>query len=253
MDFLGTPDIGPWLFFGFCVASMVTAFVGVFTGTAGGVILLALMALVMPPSVLIPVHTVVQLGSGISRAVIMWPYVMKHVVPSFAIGVAIGAFAGAKTFVALSPSALQFIIGAFILFITWMPKLGRIGGEKGRFAVLGFLATFLGVFVSATGTLIAPFIAAASPDRRNHVATQGALMTFVHIAKLVAFAFLGFSIWAYLPLMVCMIATGAIGNWVGEMALARTTEQRFRSLLKVFLTALALELLWRSAREAGLF
>jgi uncharacterized membrane protein YfcA len=253
MDFLGTPDIGPLLFFGFCVASMVTAFVGVFTGTAGGVILLALMALVMPPSVLIPVHTVVQLGSGITRAVIMWRYVMKHVVPSFAIGVALGAFAGAKTFVALSPATLQFIIGAFILFITWMPKLGRIGGEKRRFALLGFLATFLGVFVSATGTLIAPFIAAASPDRRNHVATQGALMTFVHIAKLVAFGFLGFSIWAYLPLMIAMVVTGAIGNWVGEMALARTTEQRFRSILKIFLTALALELLWRSAREAGLF
>ena len=39
MDFLGTPDIGPWLFFGLTVASMVTAFIGVFTGTAGGVIL----------------------------------------------------------------------------------------------------------------------------------------------------------------------------------------------------------------------
>ncbi len=253
MDFLGTPDIGPWLFFGLTAASMVTAFIGVFTGTAGGVILLALMAIVMPPSVLIPVHTVVQLGSGISRAVIMWRYVMKQVVPSFAVGVALGAFVGAKTFVALSPNTLQAIIGGFILFITWMPKLGRIGGEKGRFAVLGFLATFLGVFVSATGTLIAPFIAAASPDRRNHVATQGALMTFVHIAKLVAFGFLGFSIWAYLPLMIAMVATGAVGNWVGEIALARTTEQRFRSILKVFLTLLALELLWRAVKDAGFF
>ena len=78
-------------------------------------------------------------------------------------------------------------------------------------------------------------------------------MTFVHIAKLLAFGFIGFSIWAYLPLMVCMVLTGAVGNWVGEMALARTTEQRFRSILKIFLTALALELLWRAASDFGLF
>ena len=49
-----------------------------------------------------------------------------------------------------------------------MPKLGRIGAERGRFLALGFGATFLGVFVSATGTLVAPFVASAAPDRRQH-------------------------------------------------------------------------------------
>ena len=86
MDFLGTPDIGPWLFFGLTLASFVTAFIGVFTGTAGGVILLALMAMVMPPTILVPVHTVVQLGSGVTRTLIMWRYVMKQIVPPFILG-----------------------------------------------------------------------------------------------------------------------------------------------------------------------
>ena len=251
MDFLGTPDIGPMLFFGLTVASFVTAFIGVFTGTAGGVILLALMAMVMPPTVLVPVHTVVQLGSGVSRTLIMWRYVMKQIVPPFILGAAIGAAVGAKTFVALPVTWLQAIIGSFILLVTWMPNLGRIGAEKGRFAVLGFFATFLGVFVSATGTFLSPFIASAAPDRRNHVATQGALMIFVHVLKLIAFSFIGFAITAYLPLIAVMIVAGAAGNWLGEVALHRMPEKKYRLTLKIILTLLALELLARAIGEAG--
>ena len=53
-DFLG-PDIGvahrlaPLM-----TASLVTSFIGVFTGAAGGIVLLGLMAMVMPPLALIP-------------------------------------------------------------------------------------------------------------------------------------------------------------------------------------------------------
>ncbi|MBX9740557.1 MAG: sulfite exporter TauE/SafE family protein [Beijerinckiaceae bacterium] len=251
MNFLGTPDIGPLLFFGLTAASFVTAFVGVFTGTAGGVVLLALMAMVMPPAVLVPIHTVVQLGSGISRTIIMWRYVMRSTLLPFVIGSIIGAALGAKTFVALPTNWLLAIIGTFILVVTWMPSLGRIGAEKGRFGVLGFLATFMGVFVSATGTFISPFIASAAPDRRNHVATQGALMISVHVAKLMAFSFIGFTIGAYLPLMAAMIATGSVGNWLGEKALERTQEKRFRTILKLVLTLLACQLLFRAISEAG--
>src|SRR5262249_5133399 len=143
--------------------------------------------------------------------------------------------------------------GGFILLVTWMPKLGRIGGERGRFAVLGFGTVFLGVFVSATGTLLAPFVASATPDRHNLAATMGALMTITHIAKLVAFGFIGFAIASFVPLMAAMIATGAVGNWLGEVALHRTTEQRFRLVFQVVLTLLGLRLLWGALSELHWF
>jgi uncharacterized membrane protein YfcA len=148
---------------------------------------------------------------------------------------------------------LEFILGAFILLVTWMPKLGRFGAERSRFGVLGFVTTFLGVFVSATGTLLAPFIAASTPDRRVHVATMGALMMTSHLAKVVAFGFIGFAICRYVPLMVAMIATGALGNWIGEVALLRTKEQHFRLVLQLALTILGLRLLWSAGHGAGWF
>src|SRR6195256_137495 len=126
MDILVTPDVGPLMFVGLSVASFVTAFIGVFTGAAGGVILLALMAMVMPPAAVIPVHTVVMLGTGISRTVIMWRFVMRNTLLPFIAGAAVGAAAGAKVFVALPMSWLQGILGAFILLVTWVPQLGRI-------------------------------------------------------------------------------------------------------------------------------
>jgi uncharacterized membrane protein YfcA len=251
MDFFITPDVGMLMFAGLTVASFATAFITVFTGTAGGVILLAIMATVMPPAALIPVHTVIQLGSGVTRTMIMWRYVMRSTVLPFMAGTALGAAAGAKVFVSLPSSTLQVILATFILIVTWLPKLGRVGAERGRFVTLGFAATFLGVFVSATGTIVAPFVASVAPDRRNHAATVGALMTFVHIAKMIAFGVIGFSIGSYAGLMLAMIVAGAIGNWLGEVALNHVTEQRFRLILKVVLSVLALNLLLNALRSAG--
>ena len=251
MDLFFTSDVGPLMFAGLTFASFATAFVGVFTGTAGGVLLLAIMATVMPPAALIPVHTVIQLGSGVTRTMIMWRYVMRSTLLPFMAGTALGAAAGAKVFVSLPSSTLQIILATFILIVTWLPKLGRIGAERGRFLTLGFAATFLGVFVSATGTVVAPFVASVAPDRRNHAATLGALMAFVHIAKMVAFGVIGFSIGRYAGLMIAMIITGAIGNWLGEIALNHFTEQRFRLILRVVLSVLALNLLFHALRGAG--
>ena len=252
-DFLGTPGVGLVVFSGLLVASLVTAFVGVFTGAAGGIFLLGLMATVMPPLALIPVHTVVMLGTGAARTVLMWKNVMRPALLPFIIGSVIGAAVGAQVFVALTTVWLEFILGAFILLVTWMPKLGQFGAVGSRFGVLGFFVTFVGVFVSATGTLLAPFIAASTPDRRVHVATMGALMTFAHMAKIVAFGFIGFAVGRYVPLMLAMIATGAVGNWVGEVALLRTREQHFRWVLKLALTMLGARLLWSAARDGGWF
>src|SRR5215471_11778074 len=115
MNFLGIPDIGTYAFFGLMLASLVTSFIGVFTGAAGGIVLLGLMATVMPPLALIPVHTVVMLGSGMTRTMIMWRYVMRPAVLPFVIGCVLGAALGAKMFVALTTTWLELIIGAFIL------------------------------------------------------------------------------------------------------------------------------------------
>lgn len=252
-QFLGVPDINGWVFSGLALAAFFTTFLGVVSGAAGGLVLLAIMAMVFPPSVLIPVHTVVQLGAGSSRTLIMRRYVMRGTLLPFFAGAVLGAAAGAQIFVSLPTTVLQGILGVSIIFLAWLPGFARFGPERGRFAILGFGATFLGMFVSATGTLLAPFVASASPDRRNHAATLAALMSMVHVTKVVAFGALGIAIGAYLPLIGVMIAMAASGNFAGSRALNRIPEHAFRIVLQVVLTLLALRLLWVATGGAELF
>lgn len=251
-SFLGLPGIDPVLFGGLSLASFCTAFFGMITGAGGGPILLALMAMVLPPGVLIPVHTVVQLGVGSSRAVLLRQFIMWPTMLPFLVGSILGAALAAPIFASLPDAVLQIIVAVFILVIAWVPRFGRIGPERGRFTVLGFLATFLAMFVSSTGPLLAPFVAAISPDRRNYASTTSALLCMTHITKMVAFGLMGFAIGAYLPLMTAMVTTATLGNLAARRVLFKMPEKLFRNILRVLLTALALRLLWMAATGAAL-
>lgn len=242
-QFLGMPGIDVWLFAGLSFAAMVTAFIAAVVGTAGGLILIAIMAFVFPPALLIPLHTVIQLGVSTSMLLSRWRDFMTETLFPFIIGSIIGAAIGGQIFVNLSEAILLFILGISMLILTWVPAIARFGPDHGRFAFVGFIATFLGVFISATGSLLAAFTAAAAPDRRNHIATLGGLMSIVHIAKLVTFGFLGVEFGSYAPLVVAMIATSFVGIWLGKPVLDRIPERLFRITFQVILTLLSLRLI----------
>ncbi|NKB22512.1 MAG: TSUP family transporter [Alphaproteobacteria bacterium] len=253
--FLGVPGVNAWIFFGLSVAACCTSIVAMVTGTAGGLLLLAIMAFFFEPTTLLPLHTIIMLLTSVHVAILFWRYTLKATVLPFLGGSIAGAALGGQIFIALPAAILQGIIGIFIfiLILTWLPKIASAGGETKRFAVVGFGVTFLGIFVSATGSLLASFVASASPDRRNHVATMGALMICSHVTKIVAFGVLGIALSAYVPLIIAMVAGAATGNWIGGQMLDRMQEQIFRTLFKVLLTILGLRLLWVGARGLGWF
>ena len=241
--------IDAWVFTGMSLAAMGTAFIAAIVGTAGGLILIAVMAFVFPPALLIPVHTAVQLGAAASMAISRWRYLMHDMILPFTVGTAIGAATGGRIFVSLPESFLLLALGISILVLAWVPKLAQFGPERGRFVFVGFLVSFLGIFISATGTLLAAFTAAIAPDRRNHIATIGGLMTIVHLAKLTAFSLLGVSFGGYWPLIAAMVVTSFIGTYVGKFALDRIPERIFRIAVQTMLTLLSLRLIWMAFEE----
>ena len=245
-SFLGVPDVGMWLFVGLTVFAAFTAFVGIATGAAGGLLMMVALATIFPPVISIPLHTVVQMGGNMSRTVFLWKYIMRPVLLPFIAGGIIGAIAGANIFISLPVAALQGFLGLSVLIFLWVPSVGQFGHQRYRFAFVGFFATFLGVFVSATGTIVAPFVASEAPDRRNHVATFSTLMALVHILKLCAFGFIGFALTAYLPLMLAMIAAAVAASYVGSKALNHIKEQNFRIVFKTICTLLALRLIYKA-------
>ena len=236
--------INAWVFAGLSLAAATTAFIAAIVGTAGGLLLIAVMAFVFPPALLIPIHTVVQLGAAGSMAISRWRYLMRETVLPFTIGTVIGAAIGGQIFVSLTENLLLLALGVSILALAWVPKIARFGPERGRFAFMGFVVTFLGIFISATGTLLASFTVALAQHPRNHIATLGALMSIVHIAKLAAFILLGVSFGNYVPLIAAMIVTSFIGTWIGKYALDIVPERLFRIAIQTMLTLMALRLIW---------
>jgi uncharacterized membrane protein YfcA len=251
--FLGVPDTDAVIFSAFVAFAFFTAFVGVVTGAAGGLMMMVTLASVFPISAAIPIHTVVQLGGNLSRIYFLRQFIIRSTLLPFFIGAAIGAATGAQIFISLPTALLQGFLGAFVIVLTWMPAFTRLGAQRGRFSLLGFLAAFLGIFVSATGTLIAPFVAGEAPDRRNYVATFTTLMVIVHSLKLIAFGLLGVALAKYLPLMLSMVAAATLANWIGAKVLHRMHEGHFRLLFKLVVTGLSLRLIWLAAQDFGIF
>ncbi len=249
--FHAVPFVDAWTFAGLTALAFVTAVMGTAAGLGGGVLLLGVMATVFPPAALIPLHGVIQLGSNVSRVTLMHRYVLWSAIGAAAIGALLGAVVGGELVVSLPTALLEAVLGGFLLYVCWAPRVTAGAPTRRRFFVLGAVGTVISMFVGATGSLLSPFVAGVSDDRRAFVATLAAMMIMVHGLKVVTFGVLGFAFAAYVPLLAAMIAAGYFGNWAGKHVLDRMPERLFRRIFQLALTALALRLLFAAASKAG--
>jgi len=231
------------------VVSFAGSFVTAALGLGGGVLVLATMAIFLPPIALIPLHGVVQLGSNVGRTALMMRDVLFKMVPAFAIGTLIGSAIGANMFVALPVGVLQLALALFVLYATWAQKFRVAKPGRAKFGLLGLFSGFVTMFVGGSGPLIAPFAAAIGEDRKQVVATHAALMSIQHVFKLIAFGVLGFGFAPYLPFLACMLALGFAGTYAGRHVLHRLPERQFRRGLQIILTLLAIRLLYAAAES----
>ena len=247
---LGGTRLDLWSFLILCGVSFLGSFTTAALGLGGGMLVLATMTLFLAPAVLIPVHGVVQLGSNVGRATLMFRSVLREVLPVFLIGTILGAAIGANLVVALPISLLQFILATFILYSTWAPKFQAAKPSKMTFFGVGAVSAFVTMFVGATGALIMPFASAACNERQAVVATHATLMSIQHSLKLISFGLLGFAFWPFIPLLIGLIVFGFIGTFIGKHTLNRLPENMFRIALKTIVTVIALRLLFGVASAA---
>ncbi len=235
-------DFGYLVVIGLVAASFVTSFISGIFGVGGGVLLISLLASVLPPLALIPVHGVVQLASNAGRTLLMTRHFHKAIFVPFLVGSLFGILLGGVIAVNLPPGLVLTGVGLFILWSV----LGSVTTLKVRSSVIaGFISSVLTMFFGATGPLVAGWLKSLGFDRLTHVSTQSLCLTLQHLLKTLAFVVLGFDFWPWLPLIGLMIVAGFLGTWVGGKVLQRTGEARFRRVLNLVLILLALQLIWR--------
>ena len=246
-DLLALPaDLTPALFALITGASFCTSFITAAFGLGGGVAMLAVLASVLPPAALIPVHGLVQLASNAGRAASMASHVRAERLAPFLIGALVGAGVGGSVSVSLPGAAVEVGVG---LFVAWS-ALATPPAALARAAWgAGFVSTFLTMFFGATGPFVAAYVKTLKLDRMSHVATHAAMMTGQHLIKVIAFGFLGFAFGPWLVPVAAMALAGLAGTLVGKRVLAGSTDARFHRVLTWILCALAARLVWSGGRD----
>lgn len=234
------------------LASTITSMITASLGAGGGVMMLAIMALWLPPAAIIPVHGMVQLGSNGGRVAMTWRSVDWKTMAAFAPGVVVGALAGAWLLVALPPWVWQLTIALFVLYLCWGPRLPAMALGRGGVFVASAITSFISLFVGATGPLVAAFIKQMHQDRFVTIATFAMAMTLQHMPKALIFGVAGFLFRDWVWLIAGMIICGFAGTWLGLKLLSRLSNRNFHHIFNIVLTLLALRLLWLAVTDLAL-
>jgi uncharacterized membrane protein YfcA len=230
-----------------CATAFLTAILSAIVGMAGGMTLLSVMLLFLPPLAAIPLHGAIQLASNLSRTVIqreharydlLWRYGWP-LLPMGALGLLVVN--------EIPERALEAAIGAFVLIATWRPGWLALGSklsasERARFTLLGVVCGFLNVTIGATGPLVAPFFLNLGLQRQAVIGTQAGVQALGHVVKIALYAGFGFAFREHALLLVAASACAIAGTWVGSRLLERISERWFTRLYKSVLTLLALQL-----------
>jgi len=228
------------------LGSLLTAALGV----GGGAFLITVMAGIVPPLALIPLHGMVQLGSNGSRAWLARRHTQWPKVGWFSAGALLAVVLSVLALHWLSgrmdPGVIPLFIALFILWLSWgkVPPVGLGEHPLGLFTG-GWLTTLATMLVGATGPLVSAWLGRSAGDRWQYTANFSTCMSVQHLLKIVVFGFAGFAFSQWLPLLLLMVLAGYLGTRAGLKLMGRIPEALFRTLFRWLLTLLALRLIWQ--------
>lgn len=226
-------------------SSFLTSMVSAVLGMAGGVSLIGVMTTVLPIEVVVPIHAVAQLFSNSARSLLFvkqvrWRFFLVYVGP-----LAAGTYFAARLWSGSKLDWLRPVIGAFILsflaYRRWSPKFEN--PPLWVYVPLGAVIGFVGIFVGATGPLLAPFFFRSDFAKEEIIATKAMCQTAAHVLKVPAFLSLGFDFTAYWDVLACVVGAGFVGTVAGKRLLERMSERVFVAVFEAVLFLIGVYLL----------
>jgi len=222
------------------VFSTITSLLTAVAGLGGGMLLLALMAQLLAPAILIPLHGIAQFFSNANRGVIHRSKLEWSYLKPFIIGSAIGAFAFVPLVVFVDATIGAIAVGLFILLVTWFPQWLNVSRLPPLLS--GGLTSGLGVLFGATGPLAMSAHPKANWNKEQIVGNHGAAMAFQHGVKVIAYLVAGVQLYQYVWHIVVLFCGAWLGTFAGTHLLKKFTDSRFKTMLKWVLTLLGVRL-----------
>ncbi|WP_283182542.1 TSUP family transporter [Pseudomonas svalbardensis] len=216
--------------------SFITSFMTAAIGVGGGIGLLAVMPQFIPISAVVPVHGLIQMVSNGSRFAFDYKSAKIEILPRYIIGCLTGAFIGYFFIGNFPEKYLSLILGIFILAITWTKIVSSLGFVLKNFAIVGFLQTFLSLFVAVTGLISQPILMKMNINKNEVIVTHAMQMSVLHGLKFAAFVIAGFAFMDYAELIIIMITASTIGSYLGGFLRDRISQRVGAMLLKAGVT-----------------
>lgn len=221
---------------------ILASFVGWFVSTlAGGgvpLILIPAIGYCLGAAAVAPVLTIGMLFGHPQRVFLYWGEIDWQITGWYVPGAVIGASLGAFVFTQIQLQWLPIILGLVLLLSTFSYGLS----EKNQlfqvrpwyFLPAALIHAFLSGITGSTGPLLNPLYLNYGLDKEQMIGTKAVHMSFVHGIKLITYAILGACTLSYWGYGVLIGLAALPGNWVGQMALKKLTQQQFRQFVIAF-------------------
>nr|WP_245220008.1 sulfite exporter TauE/SafE family protein [Pseudoalteromonas arabiensis] len=232
------------------VVAGFTSMISAAFGAGGGLMLLVIMASMLPMGVVIPVHGLVQLGSNANRFLFTFKHIDAAMFIYFSLGGVLGALVASSIVTSIPLELMKIVVAVFVLYLLWgvTPELRETSKLWRVFA--GLWTSFTSMFVGASGPLVGSCLYVNNYDKLKFTATFSSCMTVQHTLKAILYGAVGFAFWQWLPLVILMILSGAIGTWLGLKLLHRISSDKFKKIFRLVLTVLSLQLAWQGISYA---
>ena len=229
------------------ISTFATSLISSVIGMSGGIILLGLMTFVLPMSVVIPVHGIVQLFSNGARAGLLYKYVRKDFLLPYILGIPFGIIPSILLIREFNNRSLPlFLVATLIMYTLFRPeKLPSWKINPRWFFIHGAVAAFLGLFIGAIGPFLAPFFIRDDLSKEEVVSTKAAMQVLIHVIKIPSFFYLGFRYGDHLSYVLILIAAAWIGTKCGVNLLRGLKQRLFEKLFRIVLLTSGLQLYYK--------
>jgi len=226
------------------LGGFLAAFVNAAFATGGVYIVLLSSISVLPVSAAIPLQFAFSVSSLFGRVFFFWKDINWSIVRTFALGCLIGVALGTVTFASLPDQLISLLLGFVLLLMIWLPKMPNAPRWKRPFLYIGIVHSYISA-VFGVGGILQPAILRTDMRKTAITGTLAACMLAMEVMKTSGYLSIGFDYTDYIPHIICANIAGFLGVWAGKRVTHLISEQTFRTFFKLFVSLVALRLIWR--------
>lgn len=230
------------------LASFIAWIISSLAGGGSPFIIIPMVNFLLEPQAVPPVVTTGMLLGNFQRAWQFWQDIDWQLTWWYLPGAISGAILGSFVFTQTQLQWLQVLLGLFLVSSVFSFGFGKKAQSfqvHGWFFLpAGFVYAFLSGLIGSIGPVLNPFYLNYGLVKEKMIATKSAHVLVVHIAKIVTYAALGVLTMPYLGYGLVIGIAAVPGNWLGQLALQKISDEQFRQLVIALVTVSGLLILW---------